>query len=382
MQPGPTHETTAETSPETTAETSPETTAETSPETPPQTPSVPPSRLGVALVMGASRGLGLLIARELQDRGHDVVITARSEDELDAAAEQLSGRGRPVRTRVCDVRDREAVGAVVGDVERTVGPIEVLVTVAGIIQVGPLEAMTLEAFDDAIDTMTRGPVNAALTVLPAMRRRRRGRIGTITSIGGMISPPHLLPYATAKFGAVGFSDGLVSALSGTGVTATTVVPGLMRTGSHQRATFTGDAVGEYSWFGPAASLPLVSMDADRAARRIVDGVLAGRPMVVLTPLAWVGIRVRGLAPATTTRVMGWAGRALPGAPERGSRRTVEGAEAAARSRRLVGWLTTLGDRAARRTNEGVFAATSVTQDWSAYPPGEPGPVPSGPRSTT
>ncbi len=70
----------------------------------------------------------------------------------------------------------------------------------------------------------------------------------------------------------------------------------------------------YAWFATAASLPILSIDADRAARRIVDAVLAGRPMVVLTPLAWLGIRVRGLAPATTTRLMGLVNRSLPAAP--------------------------------------------------------------------
>ena len=98
-------------------------------------------------------------------------------------------------------------------------------------------------------------------------------------------------------------------------------------------------------------MPLVSMDADRAARRIVSGVLAGRPMVVLTPLAWVGIRVRGLAPATTTRVMGWTGRLLPGQPSRGGRHAMEGRDAAAAVGDVVRRLTTLGDRAARRNNE-------------------------------
>ncbi|WP_323097476.1 SDR family NAD(P)-dependent oxidoreductase [Intrasporangium sp. YIM S08009] len=305
----------------------------------------------VAVVLGASRGLGLLLARELLGRGHHVVIAARDEDELASAVDQLEPEGE-VQGRVCDVRDAAAVGALVGDVEQEVGPIEVLLTVAGIIQVGPARAMALGDFEDAIATMTWGPIHAAMSVLPHMQRRRRGHIGTVTSIGGMVSPPHLLPYATAKFGAVGFSDGLAAALSGSGVTATTVVPGLMRTGSHQRASFSGDAPAEYAWFAPAASLPLLSVDAERAARRIVDGVLAGRPMVVLTPLAWVGIRVRGLAPATTTRVLGLVGRLLPARPERGSRRAVAGLEAARRlASPLVDRLTTFGDRAATQTNQ-------------------------------
>ncbi len=140
-------------------------------------PSAGPAS-GLALVMGASRGLGLLIARELLDRGHDVVITARGADDLEAAVRRLSGRGRHVHARVCDVRDRSAVVDLVEEVEDTIGPIDVLLSVAGIIEVGPAEAMTPETYDDAIDTMTRGPIHAALAVLPGMRRRGRGRSGT------------------------------------------------------------------------------------------------------------------------------------------------------------------------------------------------------------
>ncbi len=302
----------------------------------------------IALVVGASRGLGLLIARELLRRDHRVVIAARDDAELDRATATLGPRAT---SRVCDVRDRDAVRALVSGVEETAGPISVAITVAGIIRTGPAEAMEHEDYVEAIDTMTWGPIHVALAVLPAMRERGRGRIGTVASIGGMVSPPHLLPYATAKFAAVGFSDGLAASLSGTGVTATTIVPGLMRTGSHERADFTGDPAAEYAWFGPAASLPLLSMDAERAAVRIVSAVLAGRPMVVLTPLAWIGIRVRGLVPGTTTRVMGLANRLLPDAPAGGGS-SAGGREAARRlDSGVVRALTTLGRRAARRHNE-------------------------------
>jgi NAD(P)-dependent dehydrogenase (short-subunit alcohol dehydrogenase family) len=305
----------------------------------------------VALVVGGSRGLGLLIAQELQRRGRRVVIAARDEEELNRAAEHL-GEGLRVETRVCDVRDRGAVHRLVDDVEETVGPIETVLTVAGIIQAGPAEAMTYEHFEDAINTMTWGPIHVAMSVLPHMRERRAGHIGTVTSIGGMVAPPHLLPYATAKFGAIGFSDGLAAELQGTGVTATTIVPGLMRTGSHERAYFTGNPPHEYAWFAPAASLPGLSMDAERAARRIVDAVLAGKPMIMLTPLTWVGARLRGLLPGTTTRVMGLANRVLPSVPESGSEGTMEGRQAdRVLDSRVVRFLTTLGRKAAERNNE-------------------------------
>ncbi|MGB6021520.1 MAG: SDR family oxidoreductase [Ornithinimicrobium sp.] len=305
----------------------------------------------VALVAGASRGLGLLIARELLKRDYRVAICARDAEELTAAVGILSQFGS-VRSYVCDVGDRTQVDRMVASIEADLGPVEVLVTVAGVIQVGPAESVTLEHFDEAISTMLWGPVQLAWAVLPGMRERGRGRIGTVASIGGSVSPPHLLPYATAKFAAVGFSEGLSAELSGTGVTSTTVIPGLMRTGSHERALFTGDAAREYAWFAPAASLPLLSMNAERAAATIVDGVLAGRPHVGLTPMTHVGIRVHGLAPSTTVRALGLVRRLLPVAPVEPVPATVSGrAAAAALNSRVVSGLTVLGSRAARRYNQ-------------------------------
>ena len=124
----------------------------------------------------------------------------------------------------------------------------------------------------------------------------------------------------------------------------------MRTGSQDRAFFTGDAGAEYAWFASAASLPLLSMNADRAARRIVAGVLAGRPLVTLTPLTWLAFRFRGLLPGTTTRLMGVINQLLPRST--GDDDEVDGATAGGRRPSvLVRALTTLGRAAAERNNE-------------------------------
>jgi len=182
---------------------------------------------------------------------------------------------------VCDVGDAASVSRWIDAVERDLGPIDAAFAVAGVIDVGPAETMRVEDFDAAIDVMLRGPIHLAWAVLPAMRRRRRGRIGVVTSIGGSVAVPHLLPYTAAKAGAIGFTEGLSAELAGTGVTATTIVPGLMRTGSHEVARYRGRPSREAVWFGAGASLPLVSTSAERAARTMVDGVLAGRTHVRL-----------------------------------------------------------------------------------------------------
>ena len=206
--------------------------------------------------------------------------------------------------------------------------------------------------------MLWGPVHLALAVLPTMRDAGHGRIGIVSSVGGLVAVPRLVPYSVAKFGAVGLAEGLHAELAGTGVTVTAVTPGLMRTGGHAHARFVDDATTDYAWFAPLASIPGLSISAERAARRIVSGVLAGRPTVELTPLTIVGRRVHGLAPATTIRAMGLASRLLPGPANRAVDSTstatpaVEGATARAQlSSRLVDALSVLGDRAARRHNE-------------------------------
>ncbi|GAA1172617.1 SDR family oxidoreductase [Ornithinimicrobium humiphilum] len=324
----------------------------------------------VALVAGGSRGLGLLVATELAELGHDVAIFARdleettegarlAEERAREASGVRAGRVRPYRG---DVTDRDSVDAVVADVERDLGPIEVLVHVAGIIQVGPAETMTLEHFDRAVGVMLMGPVNTAWAVLPGMRERGHGRIGVVTSIGGKVPSPHLLPYVTAKFGAVGFTEALAAELAGTGVTATTLVPGLMRTGSPEQALFTGDREAEYAWFAPGASIPLVSMDARRAARKMVRATLAGRPVLQLSPMTLVGTRVHGLMPATTVRLVGVMNRLLPSAPGTPDQSEARpGREAAAGlDTGVVGALTVLGRRAARRLNQRSSQGSSTT----------------------
>ena len=310
----------------------------------------------VALVVGASRGLGLLIARELDREGFRVVIAARDPEGLELAAEQLRTDGARVATEICDVTDNAQVEALISRTETRIGPIEVMVCVAGIIQVGPLESQSRANFEAAVNTMLWGPVNTALAVAPRMRERGHGRIGVITSVGGRIAAPHLLPYTTAKFGAVGFSRGLRAELAGSGVSVTSVEPGLMRTGSHLQASFVGDQGREYAWFATAASLPLLSIDGERAAGRIVRGILAGRAVVTVTPLGIIAPRIDAMFPGLTSAILSLTTRLLPDAPDTPqSTELMRGWQAAQRlprrTRFVVDRLSALGRTAARRFNE-------------------------------
>jgi short-subunit dehydrogenase len=303
----------------------------------------------VALITGASRGLGLLLARELAGRGCRVVICARNADDLAAAEADLVARGAEVMAVPCDLTERRQAEALVGQVTARFGRLDILVNNAGVIQGGPVTEMSADEFTTAVDLMLLAPVYVTLAALPYLRSTPAGRVVNITSIGGKVAVPHLLPYCAAKFGAVGFSQGLRAELSGRGVTVTTVVPGLMRTGSHLRAQFTGQAAKEYTWFAVLASAPLLSMGAERAARQIVAAAARGRSQLTLTPVAPVVTRIAGLAPATTSNVLTWARRLLPGptTDQPTPTRTGQDIVAASPSRARAA-MTVLGRRAAQR----------------------------------
>jgi short-subunit dehydrogenase len=257
----------------------------------------------VAVVTGASRGLGLLLATELAKRGCRLLLCARDRAELDRATARLRETGAQVAALACDVTREESAGELVDAALERYGRLDILINNAGIIRVGPALSTSPADYEAAMATMAMAPVRLALAALPVMRAQGHGRIVTITSIGGKVSVPHLLPYSTAKFAAVGFSEGLRAELGRGPVTVTTVVPGLMRTGSHVRAEFAGRRKQEFTWFSLGASLPLVSMDAERAARQIVAGMAARRPEVFLPPAAQVVGRLAGLAPEVTAPIL-------------------------------------------------------------------------------
>lgn len=265
----------------------------------------------VVLITGGSRGLGFLLAREFGREGCRVAICARNDLELQRAKEELEGYGIEAITVRCDVAVRDQVERMVQEITRRWGGVDVLVNNAGIIQVGPIHSMTVADFEQAMSVMYWGVLHPILSVLPQMRERRNGRIVNITSIGGKVSIPHLLPYNSAKFAAMGLSEGLRAELARDGITVTTIVPGLMRTGSHINAYFKGRQDREYTWFALGASLPLVSMDAERAAHQIVEAVKRGEAERVLSLPATALTFFHGLFPGTTANVLGIVNRVLP-----------------------------------------------------------------------
>jgi NAD(P)-dependent dehydrogenase (short-subunit alcohol dehydrogenase family) len=302
----------------------------------------------VALVTGGSRGLGLLIARELAGHGCHLVICARDERELAAAREDLIARRAAVLAYRCDVADEAQVRGLVEAAVARFGRIDILINNAGIIQVGPLATMTSADFREAMAINFGGVLNACLAVIPQMRSRREGHIVNVTSIGGKVAVPHLLPYDCAKFAAVGLSEGLRAELARDGIRVTTVVPGLMRVGSPVNALFKGQREREFAWFALGSATPLTTISARRAARRIVRALRHGESHVTISWQAKTLRLAHDLFPAATTSALGVVNRLLPSS----NGRSTENVPGMRLTHPLApSPLTTLMNRAARQNHE-------------------------------
>lgn len=295
----------------------------------------------VVLITGGSRGLGLALAREFAARGARLALCARSAAELERAHCDLAGSAGTIVTIPCDVSDRRQVIETIARVVSEMGRIDVLVNNAGAISVGPIQTMAVEDFEQAMDVMFWGMVYTTLAVLPHFRRHGRGHIVNITSIGGKVSVPHLLPYSCAKFAAVAFSEGTRAELSRGGIDVVTIAPGLMRTGSFVNTLFKGAERGEAAWFTAGASLPGVSMSARRAARQIIGALERGRPERILSTPANLLARFHGLFPEISVEILGLMNRLLP----RGSEKSELGRDSSILARPWMRAITFLGRRA-------------------------------------
>jgi NAD(P)-dependent dehydrogenase (short-subunit alcohol dehydrogenase family) len=265
----------------------------------------------VVLINGGSRGLGLILARQLSDLGARIAICARDGEELERARVELVKKGAEVFAQVCDVREREQVRDLVTAVHQSMGPVDVLVNVAGVIKMGPLSTQTQQDFEDLMDVHFWGPFYAIQEVLPSMRQRGAGRIVNITSIGAKLAIPHLSAYCSSKFALAGLSKALRVELEKDGIAVTTVYPGLMRTGSHINARFKGQNEKEFAMFSLADATPLTTINAERAASQIIDACASARAELVITIQAKIAAIVDELAPEFTAKLLAWTDRLLP-----------------------------------------------------------------------
>ena len=302
----------------------------------------------VVLITGGSRGLGLVMARQLAEEGARLILCARDEDELENARMELAGKGADVMVYKCDVTVEEEVNRMISTVQNEFGPIDVLINNAGVIQAGPVTEMTKREFEEAINIYFWAPVFTTLAVLPGMQARGGGRILNIASIGGKMSVPHLIPYCAGKFALVGLSEGLRAELSKYNISVTTANPGLIQTGSPRHAIVKGHHKEEYALFKIMDSTPFVSMSAEATARKVLAALRNGDAEVITTIPAKLGALLHGLSPELMTDIFALVNKALPGEGGIGKARA-KGYESESRLSQSV--LTERTDEAAKRNNE-------------------------------
>jgi len=265
----------------------------------------------VALITGGSRGLGLIIARQICNQGGKVALLARDPAELACAKSDLAQRGGSVLTVQCDLLDTEQIRPSVRQIIDHFGKIDILINCAGIIEVGPLEHMTREDFDRAMRLHFWAPFELISQIVPEMRTWGGGRIVNISSIGGKVAVPHMAPYTSSKFALVGLSDALRAELAPENIFVTTVTPGVMRTGSEVHAKFKGDHAAEFESFTGASKLPFASISAERAAKKILAACARGRSALVMPLPARALIIANALFPNFTAQVMKIVNKRLP-----------------------------------------------------------------------
>ncbi len=183
----------------------------------------------VALVTGASKGIGRAIALELAEAGADLVVNARGSAALDTVAAEVRGRGRAGEAVPADVATEAGARLVVERAVARFGRVDVLVNNAGKGSPKRLLDLTEEDWHASFELNFMSAVRLSLACVPLMRARGGGRIVNISSRVGRQPDPYFAPYAAAKAALINFTKSLANAFSKDGVLANCVVPGLVRT---------------------------------------------------------------------------------------------------------------------------------------------------------
>ncbi|WP_440863115.1 3-oxoacyl-ACP reductase FabG [Symbiopectobacterium purcellii] len=187
----------------------------------------------IALVTGASRGIGCAIAETLVARGATVVGTATSENGAQAISEWLGANGKGY---MLNVADQASVEAVLTAIRADFGEIDILVNNAGITRDNLLMRMKDDEWQDLIDTNLTSVFRLSKAVLRAMMKKRFGRIVTIGSVVGTMGNGGQANYAAAKAGLIGFSKSLAREVASRGITVNVVAPGFIETDMTQALT--------------------------------------------------------------------------------------------------------------------------------------------------
>lgn len=266
------------------------------------------------LITGASQGIGRATALQFAREGYNVVLAARQPDRLEAVAEQVRHLGQQALAVPTDVRDFNQVNALVQQAIEHFGQVDVLVNDAGVYYMGPVEAASLEDWQQIINTNLWGYIHTIHRLLPHFLERGQGTIVNVSSIGGLDPIPYQVPYTTSKFAITGLTKSLRSELAPKGIQVCGVYPSFIRTQLMERGLFRGNHEGtaqaRYRLVDRALHSPLLETPED-VAKAIWQGVKHRKSNVIVgTAKLWTTLyhTVPGLLNPIVRRIFGMSER--------------------------------------------------------------------------
>ena len=257
----------------------------------------------LAVVTGGSSGIGLATAKALAQAGVRVVLVARSEARLAAAAEELARIGGPAPMALaCDVADPEAVLAMARTVKRDAGTPDILVNNAGIGHWAPVVDLPLERIRAVLAVNFFGAVHCTKAVLPAMLARGRGTLVFVSSGFGALPFPYTAAYCASKHALNGFAGSLRAEVEPHGLRVLLVLPGGTRTAFFEANAYPEEVLSRY--------LFQRAVPPERVGAAIVRALIRGRRRLVVGRLNDLGLRLTGALPGIQAAFLALVGRRL------------------------------------------------------------------------
>jgi len=258
----------------------------------------------VAVITGAAAGIGRALATRLADEGASLCLADTNKGALDIVADTLTARGCDVSAHTVDVADQRQVESLSHQAVERFGRVDLLINNAGVALCGDVEEVSLADIEWLMGINFWGTVYGVKYFLPILKQQKKAYIVNLSSILGIVAPPGEAAYSASKFAVRGFTEALRHELADTGVQVTSVHPGAIRTGIARFGRVGANTDPRKHELEAAKFDVLARTTPERAADRIVSGLLGGKTRILIGRDASQLDRIQRLLPESYWRVMG------------------------------------------------------------------------------